>query len=163
MASYLTLLEFEDRTVLPVEYVAAIEASRPGWTLVQLEMSSRWVDARLRKRYAVPFQTPTPEIVLQWVTRLVTFECWQRRGYDPADPSMERAEKDADTARAEVLEAANGEVGLFDLPARQDLPSASGVVRSGPRVYSEASPYVGNTVQACDGRDEDSNGQGTTR
>jgi hypothetical protein len=161
MASYLTLAQFKDRTNMPAEFVDALEAARPGWVLAQLEMASRWVDTRLFKRYVVPFADPVPETVLAWVTRLVTIECWYKRGVDPDDRALERVEKDADTAKEEVKEAANAVDGLFDLPLRADLPAQSGISRGAPRVYSEASPYVWTTVQRAAGRDEDSNGGGT--
>ena len=161
MAAYLTLAEFKLRTVMPSEFVTAIESVEPGWTEMQLLQHSGWIDARLRKRYAVPFAAPVPETVLGWLARIVTFECWQRRGFDPADLSMDRAAKDADTARSEVLEAADSEKGLFDLPLRQDLPATSGIVRNGPYVYTEASPYVWADQQVATGRTEDGNRRGT--
>lgn len=145
---------------MPAEFVDAIEAVRPGWTLMQLEMASRWVDARLAKRYAVPFTAPTPEVVLAWVTRLVTYEAWQRRGYDPADESMAQAAKDAESAKLDVKEAAESVDGLFELPLRADS-STTGVSRGFPRSYSERSPYVWTTLQGDAGHDEDFNGVGS--
>jgi phage gp36-like protein len=158
--AYQTLAQFKDRTNLPAEFVDAVEAARPGWIAVQLGLASAWIDARLSKRYAVPFAAPVPEIVLAWVTRIVTFEVWQRRGYDPADLSMERAAKDADDARAEVKEAADSNVGMFELPLRQDTSEVA-VMRGGPFYYAESSPYVWADGQAETGRVEDGNRRGS--
>lgn len=161
MAAYLTKSGFQDRTTMPPEFIDALDSARPGWLDTQLAMASRWIDARLGKRYAVPFAAPTPELVLTWCARLVTLECWQRRGYDPADESMTRAALDADTARAEVREAADSADGLFDLPLRADLPATSGISRKGPLVYSEQSPYVWISGQRDVGSSEDGRGRGT--
>lgn len=161
MAAYLTMSEFQDRTTMPPEFITALDAARPGWIATQLTLASRWVDARLGKRYAVPFAVPVPDLVLGWVTRLVTFECWQRRGYDPADQSMVQAKQDADDAKAEVREAADSQDGLFDLPLRADIPGTSGISRKGPFSYSEQSPYVWISGQRATGTTEDGNGRGS--
>lgn len=156
----MTLDEFKDRTNMPVEFIEAIEAVRAGWTEKQIALAIAWIESRLRKRYAVPFDAPQPEAFLAWVTRLVTFEAWQRRGYDPADLSMAQAAEDAKTARDEVKEAADSKDGLFDLPLRADT-TAQGIRKGGPLVYSEQSPYVWTTRQGCRGRFEDDNDDGT--
>lgn len=159
--AYLDLAAFKTRTVMPSAFVDEIEAALPGWTDTQLTMAQGWIDARLRKRYAVPFVAPVPEIVLGWLTSIVTWSAWQRRGYDPEDQSIVQAKDDALAARNEVKEAADAVTGLFDLPLRQDT-TATGVVRTGPYGYSEQSPYVWTDPQMTTGRNEDGNRGGTT-
>lgn len=159
MTAYLTLAEFKLRTTMPPEFVDAIESRQSGWTASQLEQASRWLDSRLRKRYAAPFATPT-EQVKAWVTRLVTVRCFVRRGVDPTDPQFDLVREEATKAELEIKEAADGNVGLFDLPLL-DGSSSSGISRGGPLVYSEASPYVFADVQVDAGRNEDSWRRGT--
>ena len=159
--AYLTLAEFKLRTAAPGQAVDDIEAVQSGWCSAQIVMVGAWVDARLAKRYAVPFASPVPEIVLQWVADIVTDRLLQRRGRDPMDADMASVKEAAERARAEIAEAANSENGLFELPLRQDLANSRAVVYGGTRVYSEASPYVGYTLQGVRAREEDANGGGT--
>jgi hypothetical protein len=160
--SYLTVDQFKDRTTLPEDVIDALEAARPGWVLVQLNLESRRLDARLAKRYVVPFVDPAPEIILAWITDIVTMRCWSRRGFDPTTQDMQPTIDAATKAAEEIAEAAEAETGLFELPLRQDT-TADGVSKGAPRAYTEASPYVWTTVQAGDARDEDRNGGGTFR
>jgi hypothetical protein len=161
MAGYFTDINaFKLRSNMPPEFVDALEATQAGWFAGKNESVSRWIDARLSKRYATPFTAPIPETVLVWATHLMTWEAWQRRGYDPADLSMQQAIEDAKTARDEVKEAADCADGLFELPLRADT-TAPGIVKGGPFGYTEASPYVWTTKQRCAATDEDANGDGT--
>jgi hypothetical protein len=160
MAAYLTLVEFKLRSVMPPEYIDAIEVLQPGWTLAQLEQQSRWLDSRLRKRYAAPFAAPYPEAVLSWVARLTTVRVFLRRGVDPTDAQFDLVREDAKAATDEIKEAADSNVGLFDLP-EHDTSTATGVSKGAPQGYSEQSPYVGFSQQATTGRDEDAAGEGS--
>lgn len=160
MASYLTTAEFKTRTLIPGEFVDAIEDVDAGWTLIQLEEASAWIDSHLRKRYAAPFASPYPVQVLSWLTRLVTVRCYLKRGVDATDEQFASIEKDAAEAKAEILDASNGDAGLFDLPLRSDT-TATGISKGGPFGYSEQSPYVWASMQRSTGRNEDSNGRGT--
>lgn len=160
---YLTTLdEFKDLTTLPGDYVDALERSREGWVMSRVAYWSAWVNARLSKRYAVPFVAPFPAIVCGWVSDLVTMDCWTRRGFDPTTADMQTTIEAAQRARDEVKEAADGDKGLFELPERADLNKVA-TSRGGPRSYTEASPYVWTSRQAEVGRDEDHNGGGTFR
>lgn len=146
MAGYLTVSQFKDRTIMPAGYVDAIEQVHPGWTATQLEQVSRWMDGRLGKRYATPFAEPAPEIVRQWLTRIVTYRAFLRRGVDPNDAQFGAIRDDHNAAVDELKETADGQIGNFDLPM-SDAAAGSAVKYGGPRVYSEASPYVYSDVQ----------------
>lgn len=158
--AYLTTAQYRDRTVLPASYVDDVEANAPDWVQRALERKSRWIDARLRKRYAVPFASPVPETVLDWLARIVTLELLLKHGVDPTDLQFQAYRESAERAEAEVAEAANSETGLFDLPLLANV-SASGIVHGGPFGYSEQSPYVGFDLQAEIGREEDRSRRGT--
>ena len=167
--TYLTLDEFRLLTQLPAEVVDAIEMITPGWTLAQLENRSAHIDARLAKRYAVPFATPYPDAVRDWLARLVTVRCFIRRGVDPTDRQYDAIAKDAELVEDELKEAADdigdaggtlGVRGMFDLPLRQNTTS-SGIVKGAPLSYSEQSPYVWMDGQENVGRQEDQNGSGS--
>lgn len=151
---------FANRTTMPVEFIDEIETASAGWTDTQLGLVEAKINARLRKRYAVPFAAPVPDVVLDWQTAIVTHRSYLRRGIDPTDAQMVDIKAAADEAWAEVKEAADAANGLFDLPLRQDT-TADGVSKTSTLAYSEASPYVGFDVQADAGRDEDSNRGGT--
>lgn len=151
---------FANRTTMPVEFIDEIETASTGWVDTQLGLIEAKINARLRKRYAVPFASPVPDVVLDWQTAIVTHRCYLRRGVDPTDAQMVDVKAEADAAWAEVKEAADAQNGLFDLPLRQDTTD-DGITKGAPLVYSESSPYVGFDVQADAGRNEDSNRGGT--
>lgn len=141
MTAYLTKDEFKARTLMPPEYVDALELVQAGWVLAQLEQYSRWIDSRLRKRYAAPFDVATcPEIVKSWLTRIVTVRCFLRRGIDPTDPQFETVRQDALDATVEIKEAADCVEGLFDLPLK-DSEKTTGITQGAPLGYAEAGPY----------------------
>lgn len=150
---------------MPSEFVNDIESVQPGWVDAQLGYWSDWIDARLRKRYDAPFSGPPyPGAVTGWLARMVTVRCFLKRGVDPSDAQFAEVKADDVDARAEIKEAADSETGLFDLPLRPPAVGAvdgSGVVRGFPRAYSEASPYVGQDVQAAIGRNEDAAHRGS--
>lgn len=158
--AYLTTAQFKTRSLIPGDYVDSIEAVDSGWTDIQLEEASAWIDSRLAKRYATPFQAPYPIAVLSWLTRIVTVRCYLKRGVEATDEQFMAIQEDAMEARKECMEAADSMAGLFDLPLRSNT-TASGIDRAGPYSYSEQSPYVWATTQRRTGRNEDSNGGGT--
>ncbi len=108
---------------------------------------SAYISSRLFKRYAVPFADPVPEAVRQWACDLVLERALMRRGTNPDSDLLEAVTRAADTARAELKEAADSETGLFDIPLRTS-PTVSGVVYGTPLSYSEASPYEWIDAQA---------------
>lgn len=157
----LTLAEFKLRSTMPPEDVDALETAYPGFLLARLVIHTAWIHARLKKRYAVPFVESIPEIARGWLTHLVTYDAYMRRGYNPGSQEDGQIKLDADMARAEVKEAADSNEGLFDLPLRADSPSASGISKGGPFGYSEQSPYVAFDLQRDTGRGEDRTRSGT--
>lgn len=154
--AWLTLAQFKARSVMPAEDVDRLETQYAGFVAQQLASYQAWIEGRLRKRYAIPFDAASPpETARAWLTALVTVAAYQRRGWNPASAENELIIQAAATAREEIKEAADSDVGLFDLPRREDAAEGSGVERGGPFGYSEASPYVWTTGQAEAGRSED--------
>ena len=160
MAAYLTLAEFKGLTIMPSADVDEVETAQAGWIASQLDLWSRYIDARLRKRYEAPFSAPYPLTVTMWLTHLVTTEVYLKRGVDPNDAQWEIVTQRAEQAKAELEEAADSEKGKFDLPLRSDTTN-TGITQGTPAVYSEASPYVAFDGQRDTATDEDMNGSGT--
>jgi hypothetical protein len=159
--AYLTVEQFKECAVMPADDVDRLEDVAPGFVGKQLTFVSLWIDSRLRKRYKAPFtQQPITELLQYWLSRIVASACYTRRGWDPSGVDAELIIADGNAARAEVLEAADGENGLFELTFNDSL-DASAVSKPATRGYSEHSPYVGFSRQADIGRDEDRNGGGT--
>lgn len=151
---YLTLAQFKTRSLMPSEDVEVLEQQAPGFVEARIAFHQGRINGRLTKRYAVPFASP-PEIVLGWLTDLVTFDCYKKRGWNPSSEQDAEIKADSDVAAAEVKEAADSQNGLFDLPLREADTGASGVSLGGPMGYSEASPYAWTTKQRDTGRSED--------
>jgi hypothetical protein len=97
--------------------------------------------------------TPVPEIILKWLNALVTLAAYRRRGFNPNDPAGDMIVQAAVEAKKEVLEAADSESGLIDIPVSEDLDSA--VTTGGPLGTSDASPYAWQNRQAARGRSQD--------
>lgn len=159
MTAYLSSAAFKLLSVMPAVDVDALEADAPGWVDAQLAYVSTQIDARLRKRYNVPFTSPYPDAVCGWLAAIVTMRCYLRRGVDATDAQFVEIKALADLASAELKEAADGDAGLFELPLRANT-DANGVTRGGPTSYSEASPYVWRDQQGATGRDDDARGSG---
>jgi hypothetical protein len=160
---YLDVAGFGLRSVMPAEMIQRLEQRSPGWLQTKLNSKSAWIDAKLGKRYAVPFASPAPEIVLDWLAALVTPEAYGKIGFNPSSEEDKALIIDpADQARDEIDEAADAQNGKFELPLRADT-SANGIVKGAPMVYSEQSPYVAFDRQAATGRDEDWRRNGSQR
>lgn len=131
-----------------------IEQTLQDWTA--------YINDRLKKRYAVPFNEPVPFTVKKWLKDLATKTCYDKRGRNPASQQDQDAiEKPYDQAVTEVKEAADAKDGLFDLPLLDSAPGASAVVNASPLFYSETSPYVGADIEARDGKNDDATISGT--
>lgn len=158
--SYLTFQSYSDLTKLSSRHLELAQDDYPGWIEGQLAHWSRWIDARLAKRYAVPFDEPVPDVVKGWLRSIVDPEVLTKIGMDPSDLDVDRIDRDALDAKEEIKEAANSQFGLFDLPLRADTRK-SGISKGAPFAYTEASPYVWRDDQARAGRREDGNRGGT--
>jgi hypothetical protein len=157
MSQYVTVPEFRTRSVMPGAYVDELEIGAPGFLQSRLVARSSFTDRYLGRRFPVPFDAPYPEAVLDWVTRLVTPEAYQRRGVDPSDLSMQAAIDSAARAEEEIRQAANGEM-LIDFYTED---KRSRITKGAPLMYSETSPYVARDIQRSAGRLEDRNRRGT--
>lgn len=163
MSVYLTDSEFRLLTLLPVNVIDEVEVRTPGWLTQQLTTVSSRMDARFAKRYAAPFVDPYPTVVQEWLAHIVSWRCYLKRGVNSLDSEATEYKAQHDQALKEIEEAANSEVGLFELPLKQSTPDGTGVTRGGPMSYSEQSPYVWTDYQAEVGRNEDEAGGGTVR
>lgn len=158
--SYLDLAEYKNYSVLPSVDIDELETIQAGWIDRKLRAISRSVDARLRKRYVVPFESPYPDAVLDWVARIMDPQTLKKRGVDATDEQFVSIAEDATAALEELKEAANAEDGLFDLPIL-DTADGSAISKGGPLAYSETSPYVWTDIEEETGRQEDVDGIGT--
>jgi hypothetical protein len=152
--AYLTIDRYKVLALIPGGYVDEVEGMAPGFTAAQLDTRSDWIDAQLRKRYATPFKPPVPGIIEQWLALLVTPDLMVKRGVNATDEQFEYMERRAAFTAEAIQQAANSEVGLYDLPLRDDV-TGTGIAHAATRVYSEQSPYVGADIQAEIGRAED--------
>lgn len=174
---YMTKARFVELTIMPAADVDFIESLESGWCQKQIDRIGAWINVRLAKRYAVPFgadpispateRSDVPEILEEWIAALMTLRAYAKRGFNPSssdDWFNEAVLQPAKDAKAEVLEAADSEKGLFDLPLKaSSAPDGTGVTRGGPLGYSEAGPYAWTDVQLETARNEDANGRGTRR
>lgn len=165
MAIYLDFAGFKGLTIIPEAFVHEVEDVSPGWIVSQIDYWSRWLDSRLRKRYASPFAAfgdspPTPLAVQGWIARIMTVRVLLKRGVDPDDLQYQTVAGDAEAAMKEIEEAANSETGLFDLPLRVD-EDGTAISKGTPLASSQQSPYVWTDLQRETGRNEDDNGRGS--
>lgn len=158
---YLTFDAFRTAGGMPAEAVDELDEREPGFILRRLEIVSARINAKLAKRYVVPFSSPYPDVVCGWLADIVTADAYARRGFNIGSERDQDIRDRAAQAWKEVEEAANATDGLFELPLRQDLPSSSAATLGGPYGYSEASPYVAHSIQAARARDEDAQGSGS--
>lgn len=153
--AYLTLAQFTDLSVMPRERIREIEADNPGWLDRQLDFWSRYIDGRLRKRYAAPFsETDIPQAVKLWLSLIVTQKCYIKQGVDATDLQYIDVRGDMERAVNEITEAADSDVNHWDLPLNGTATSAKNITQT----YSsaQASPYRWTDLQREQGSYEDS-------
>jgi len=161
VAAYLDLPGYKQRSIIPSTDVDLVETLQPGFVEARLAIRQENLDARLVKRYAVPFASPVSEIVLGWLVALVDVDVMRKRGVNPQDPMMVGFIDEATRVYAEVKEAADSKEGLYELPLN-DAQGNSGINHAGPLMYTEASPFVAADRQELQGRCEDEARTGTS-
>lgn len=156
MAAYLTPTTYALLTTAPPEYIQEVEFRAPLWLAAQLLYWSSWIDSRLKKRYAAPFEAPpdTPPVITGWLARIVDWELYLKRGINPDDEQTADVKERHTAAKAEVKEAADSKEGLFELPLKASIPTATSITRGGPLGYTEQSPYTWSVVQREAAADE---------
>jgi hypothetical protein len=137
---YLTFATWKARSRWGSDDCNDIYAREPDKVDNALADVTEWINARLRKRYDEA-QLPTNRTILGWCRDIVDFEVFLFKGGNPSSMQDGLYKEKHDTAKAEILEAANAENGLFDLPLKQNVRD-TGIAKGGPLVYSEASPYT---------------------
>lgn len=145
--SLLDLDGFKARTLMPSGGVVLLESQAPGYIASRLAVHSSKIRSRCRKRYADFVVGNVPEIILGWLVAFVTLDAYMKRGIDAADEQFALVKEQAELANAELKEANDSEVGLFEIPLREDT-TADGVTKGGPLTYSEPSPWDWTDVQA---------------
>lgn len=160
--SLIDLATFKDNSTMPPEDVDALEVQYPGFVARRIAKRESRMNDRLVNRYAVPFSSASPpDTAVDWVVAQVTLDCYMRRGWNPTSAQDLLVKEQSDKAEAQILEAANSDTGLFNLPIRQSSAGTTGVSKGGPFGYSETSPYVAFDRQADDARNEDFVRRGT--
>ncbi len=97
--------------------------------------------------------TPVPGAILSWLSRMMTVDCYMRRGANAQDPGIQMYLDEKTRCLEQLEKAANGKDGLLDLPMSEDLDSA--VTTGGVLGYSESSPYVWTDIEAGRAHRED--------
>lgn len=159
--AYLVLATYSALSALPPADLTAFDMAFAGKIDARLALHSDFIDARMRKRYAVPFDTTNPPaVVKQWLVALTDLWVQRARGVNPQDPAIEMMTAAYNEANEQMKEAADSKDGLFDLPLASNN-TASGISQGSPLGYSETSPYVWSDLQACAGSDDDGRGRGS--
>lgn len=137
--AYMTTDQFKARSIMNPDDVDQLNTD--GFVDGLLEDYSSYVWSRLSKRYA-PFDAASvPQVILVWLTALVQLDCYMRLGFSPSSEMDGQIVAKADQAKADLLEAANSETGLFGIPLRQDTPGTSGISKGRPIIKHDTSPY----------------------
>lgn len=113
----------------------------------RLIINTSEINAKLTKRYAAPFASPFPKVVIGWLAAITLPDLYKARGWNDSDEGADDVKEDAERARTQMQEAADSEIGLFDLPLRQNT-TASGISQGNPQSYSEQSPWSWTDAQS---------------
>ena len=143
--SYVSAQRFRTLTVIPLTRLDVLEREHAGWLEANLEQRSRQIEDRLRHKYAIPF--PSRHATVEgWIVALVQLDALVRIGVEPSDLLFATVEKKAELTEAQLNDASDPESARWNLPLR-DSRDASGIVKGGPKSYSESSPYTWTDVQ----------------
>lgn len=141
MSQYTSIDDVKQLGSMPAEDIDELEALYPDITDRTATAVSGLFDARLRKRYAVPFRTPYPTSLQMAVAAWVAYRLWLKRGFNPSTAHGSAIERDYEDAKEWLREAADSQNGLVELPLREEELGPGAVSAGGPLGYSEASPY----------------------
>lgn len=142
-----TLATFQAGSLLDPAVISFVENKWPGFVATRLAIRQQDLEARLRKRYAIPLVLPVPVCVLGWLYALVVPDVLWRRGVDPEGEQMRNMLLERDKALAAAQEAADEEKGLLDLPLADNVPT-TGISQGGPLGCSQQDPYAWVDQQA---------------
>lgn len=130
---------------IPAKHLYAFEENHPGSFAAIALSVSRMFDARLSKRYAVPFdQADPPEALRFHVANVVAYNVWLKIGFDPGSEQDAYIKEARDESLAWLKEAADSEAGTVELPRKEadPVPAQSAITRSGPKSISDPSPFT---------------------
>lgn len=161
MSAYLTIATLKTSSIVADEWIDEVELRYPGFITQQIQLTSGWMDGRLRKRYPNAFTVPYADQIVQWCAAIVADKVMRKRGIDETDRQAEQYAEDRKRAEDEIKEAADSENGLWDIPLRSDTLT-TGIVDPVPRSSSQQSPYVWQDEQIATAMNEDLNGMSTT-
>src|SRR5678815_2357238 len=133
MARYMLTARFKELSVMPSPDIDLIESLESGWVQAQIDRVGAALDARFAKRYAVPFgsepavgytplRSDVPQVIEDWIASIVTARAYAKRGVNPSSGELwfvEMVIEPMKAAQAAILEAANSDTGLFDLPLKE--------------------------------------------
>jgi hypothetical protein len=145
------------RIMTPQE-IDSLEGEFAGTVAAVIGDVSAEVSSVLIKRYGqYPDFPDCPVALSSCVAAIVIQRLWETHGASPTNtdktPQISTA---ADKAWARIREAADSQNGLVEFSISA-TDQSSGVTKSGPRSYTEQSPYGWTTAQSQAGREEDAN------
>lgn len=149
MPSYLTFAEYSARSRIRASLITqAGSAKVEAW----LAEHSATIRDRLVKRYAVDFTDPgpVPDTICKWLTAFVDHDVQEYIGGNPEGREDEWISKRVEKAEAQLMEAADSEKGLIELPFRNTNPLGdSAINKGGPHVESFTTIYGWFDAQAA--------------
>jgi hypothetical protein len=146
---YLECERYAALSEIQKERVTAFVSRRGADVNSKLELLSRFIEDKLRHRYAIPF--PERHSTIEgWLVALVDPWALNQIGYDGRDddPGPARIAKLEEAAKAEISAAGDpNSQQVINLPTR-DGKDSSASTKGAPKAYSEPSPYTWIHVQA---------------
>lgn len=152
--AYITVAEFEKLTSMSSVHVKTLKSNHLDFLHLVLEQASNIIDTMLFKRYAVPFKEPLP-VVKMWTAQLATAHAIKKLVVDTNNaPYLELFNTAAEEVKAMLMQVADAENGMFELPMREGS-SKSGVVKPQRPFTADQSPYTALSRQSVLGSRED--------
>lgn len=147
--AYATPADVRLKGVLLPSDVDRVEGRFPGITQARLDTAHARLNAKLMKRYRLPFQTPVPQCLVWYEAVIVSYELLADvRGLNPESGQGPRVEQAYQEAQEWLKAAVDPEHGDVELRAAEAGLGPSAVNAGGPFGYSEASPYAWIDAQA---------------